>query len=321
MLKTYFISQFQGSNSPPEKVRRKRLARLFFVLPPLLSWPLFGEPGAFPSKDIKSIVIKATRLNLTVKHKRSGFYTVKSSGSLSLRKEKGALIAQSKNFYSKKVWRDGSFKQIPFLEISGPSAPVRVFSFFSQSSFFRWAQPVFISSLKGQIKAVQTKGAWEISLKRGSVDIHRHQGDLTVQGFHLRHFLRSSQGKFNFYINEGLLSAQKSKGKLNFTTDKAKIQLTQFKGSLKGFSQSGAIIAKIQPKTAELSSKEGPIRVSFMGQAPSITAYTEKGQIYGASYLHKQFSGKSTKVSGRIRGSLKKGKASLKSETGNIYIN
>ena len=153
------------------------------------------------------------------------------------------------------------------------------------------------------------------------MNIQQQTGPLSVQGFHVNLSLSSSQGRFQFHINEGRLKVNKSKGELHFITDKADIQLAQFKGSLKGSSQSGAITASIQPDTVDLFAEKSPLRLSFMGQAPTITAYTEKGKIYGARHLHKQFSGNSTKVSGRIRGSVKKGTVSVKTGTGNIYIN
>ena len=298
-----------------------RLLQSLCTLSLLLPLPLLGEQKTLSSKDIKSIVIKAPRLNLKVIKRQTPVYTIKWTGDLSFQNKENELTIQTSSFNSKKSWTVNPSKSPLTLEISGPATPVQLFSFSSKVSFSHWTKPVFISSFKGKIKASNTQGPWEISLKKGSVNIHQHLGSLSVQGFHVNHFLTSSKGQFQFYINEGQLKVKKSEGEVNFTTDKAEIQLTRFKGNLKGFSQSGAIIATVQPETVELFAGESPLRVSFRGWAPRITAYTEKGKIYGARYLYKQFSGKSTKVSGRIKGSPKKGNVSLKTETGSIYIN
>jgi len=304
---------------PYNYLQNKRL-KFVLILSLLLPLLLFGEQKNLPLKDIKSIIIKAPHLNLKIIKRQSPVYTIKWNGDFSFQNKENKLTILTRNFNSKKSWTVSS-KPPPTLQISGPAAPVQLFSFSSNSSFSRWTKSMFISSFKGKIKASNTQGPWKISLKKGSVNIHQHQGSLSVQGFHVNHFLASSKGHFQFYINEGQLKVKKSEGELDFTTDKAEIHLTRFKGNLKGFSQSGAIIATVQPKTVELSTGESPLRVSFMGWAPRITAYTEKGRIYGSRYLYKQFSGKSTKVSGRIKGSPKQGDVSLKTETGNIYIN
>ena len=282
----------------------------FFAL--LTSSFSFGEQKTFSSKELQSIVIKAVHLNLKIKESNTSFYTVKWTGKLSVQNREKSLFVQSDDFNSKKSWKTGTLKTKASLEISGPSLPVRLFAFSSASSFSHWKKPVFISSFKGELKATKTRGPWEISFKKGSVRLHQHQGSLSVQGFHINQILSSSQGSFRFYINEGSLKVKKSKGDLDFTTDKAEIRLTQFKGNLKGFSQSGTVRAVVQPEKMELSSEKSPLHVSFMGQGPKITAYTEKGKIYGARHLHKQFSGKSTQVSGRMRGSVKKGDSLLK---------
>lgn len=281
----------------------------------------FAEQQKIPVQEIRSIVIKALHLDLKVKKNSSKFYTIKWTGNLSLKNTNKILSIQSSNFNSKKLWNSPVPKTLPVLEISGPSLPIQLYSFFSKSDFSHWTKPVFISSFKGHIKASKSKSPWEISLKEGSIHVHQQKGPLSVKGFNVNLSLNSSEGDFQFFLNEGQLRVKKSKGALNFITDKAKIHLTQFKGSLEGSSQSGAVTATIQPETVNLFTDKSPLRISFMGQAPRITAYTEKGKIYGARHLYKQFSGKSTKVSGRVRGSVKKGTVSLKTETGNIYIN
>ena len=296
--------------------------KLFCIFLLLIAYfPAVCEEKKISAQEIKSITIKALHLNFKIKNSRSAVYTIKWTKDLSLKNEERDLTIQAPGFNSKSSWNLKPPKTRPTLEITGPSVPLKIFALSTRSSLSQWTKPVFISSFKGSINGSKNKGHWELSLKEGSVNLHQQEGSLSVKGFHVNNFLTSSKGIFQFHINEGLLQVKKSEGKLNFTTDKAKIKLTQFKGSLKGFSQSGALNATIKPKKVDLFVKESSIRLYFMGQAPKVTAYTEKGKIYGPNYLYKKFSGKSTKVSGQIRGSLKKGEVSLKSNTGNIYIN
>ena len=300
------------------KMRQLKTFFAFFLF--FSSFPLFGEEKTFPAGEIKSIIIKLIHLDLKVTKRKSPHWTIKWSGNLFLQLNEGLLTIESKSFNSKKAWSSKSSKTVT-LEISGPAVPIKSFSLSSHSSFSSWTEPVFISSLKGSVTGSKNEGSWELSLKEGKINIHQHQGPLTIKSFRAHFTLSSSKGDSQFYINEGHLTVKKSEGELNFTTDKAEVKLTQFKGSLKGFSQSGTVTASIQPETVDLFSGEGAIRIHCMGQSPKIIAYTERGKIYGPKYLHKTFSGKSTKVSGRIRGPSKKGTVSLKSDTANIYIN
>ena len=280
---------------------------------------LWGEQKNFPAKEVKSIIIKVPHLNLKITNKNSSLYTIKWTGELSFQNKKNILSFYSKDFYSKKDFE--SPKKPIRMEISGPSANLKLFTFSLQAFFSHWIKPVFISSFKGRLKAIQNKGPWEISLKEGIVNMHKHQGSLTGKAFNVNYFITSCEGNFKFHLNEGILNLKNSRGSLHWTTDKTKIKLTQFKGNITGSSQSGSIQASLQAETVNMTSKEGPIRIHFIGHAPQIKAWTEKGKIYGGRYLHKQFLGKSTKVSGRIKGTIKKGAVSLKSETGNIYLN
>ena len=304
-------------------LKNQKLNPLFYLLLIFFCSPLLGlaEQKTYSSKEIKFLTIKAVHLNLKVKKTNSKLYKIKWTGPFSFQNKNGLLKVESKDFNSKHLWNIKSSKNPLTLEISGPSVPIKIFTFSNNSSFSKWTKPVFLSGFKGNVKAGKNIGPWEITLKEGAINIDKHQGSLSVKGFRLNSFITSSKGSFQFHTNEGELKIKKSQGELNFTTDKGKVRLTQFKGSLKGFSQSGTITAFIQPEKVDLFSRESSIRISFMGQSPRVKAYTERGKIYGPRYFYKQFSGKSIKVSGRIRGSNKKGEVSLKSDTGNIYIN
>ncbi len=293
---------------------------IFFLL--FLCLPLFGEEKTFSAGEIKSITLKVVHLNVKVVKNHTADWTIKWMGDLYFHTEGGLLTIRSRNVSSKKSWRVSSSKPVLTLEISGPSVPIKIFSFFSQSSFSSWTKPVFISSFRGNIKGSKNKGSWNLSLKEGRIDIDRHQGSLSVKGFRVNHLLSSSKGRFQYHINEGQLKVEKTEGLLNFITNKAEVKLKQFEGDLKGSSQSGKITAVIQPENVDIFSGEGAVRFSFVGgYSPQITAYTERGRIYGPKYLYKKFSGKSTKLSGWFRGSKRKGKVFLESNTGNIYIN
>ena len=281
---------------------------------------LFANQKSFPAGEINSIVIKAVHLKLQVRHKSSDNYSIKWTGKISFQLENGVLNLQSDNFNSIKSWKSNKSPS-PTLEISGPSVPVELFSYSSQSFFSLWTKPVFVSSFKGTVKSLNHKAPLNIHLNEGSITINKQKGPLLARGFNIKSSIDSSEGEFRLYLNEGSLNAKKSKGDLHFTTNKAKVKIKQFKGNLKGFSYSGPITAQVEPNTVELLSEKSSLRLSFIKHAPTITAYTEKGKIYGANYLNKQFSGQSIKVTGRMQGQIKKGEVSLKTETGNIYIN
>ena len=301
-------------------LRNRQIKAFFIFFLFLLCFPSLGEEKTFPAQAIKSIVVKTVHLDLKVTKKNSEAWAIKWVGDLSFQLNEGLLTVESNNFNSRKTWRSKSSKTV-ILEISGPSVPVKVFSFSSKNSFASWTEPVFVSGFKGSVTGLKNKGLWELSLREGTVDISGHQGSLSVKGFRVNFNLSMSRGDFQFHINEGQLTVGKSEGKLNFTTNRAGVKLTQFRGSLKGYSQLGEITASINPETVDLFAGEGSIRVNCMGQAPKVRAYTEKGKIYGPRYLYKKFSGKSVELSGRIRGASKKGTVSLRSDTANIYIN
>jgi len=287
------------------------------LLSPSLLWAT--DQKVFKAENFQSILIKVPYLDLKFEHKNSSNYTVEWTGKLSTRVDKNTLLLKSPDFDSIKLW---SKQQKPvILKISGPSRPLQLFSFSSKISSKSWKESVFISSLKGELNATNSQGSWKMSLKEGTVNIYQQKGSLEVQAFQLKSLIKSSEGNFQFYMNEGSLRVKNSKGKAEFITDKANVRLTQFKGSLKGSSQSGNIKASLQADKVELFAKESILQISTFKHAARITAYTESGKIYGSRHFHKQFSGKSTKVTGRVKGSVKKGLISLKTESGNIYIN
>ena len=280
-----------------------------------------GTEKNFPAKDIKALVIQVPSLNLKVKQSNSPFYKLKGSEALDFQIIKERLFIKSKDFSSKKSWSDKNSKKSFNLEISGPSSSLQIFSFLSDISISGWLKPVFISSFKAQIKANNTKGAWQISLKEGKINMTRHKSPLKIKAFQTHLRLVKSEGKFDFQLNEGKITIKNSKGQVNFINDKPKIQLTQFAGTLKGFSRLGAVHASLQANELDVSTEKGVVRLYFIKQGPKVKAYTEEGKIYAPKYFYKKFSGKSSLVSGRIRSDIKKGQAVVKTERGNIYIN
>ena len=286
-----------------------------------ISSPALGNKKTISAKDIKFITILAQRLNLKLQHSNTSNYSLKWTGNLNIQIEKEKLIARSKNFSSKKAWSDKNKAKSIDLTISGPSNNLQIFSMNSSNTISNWTQPVFISSFKSQIKAVNTKGPWQISLKEGAINMAKHKSSLNVKAFQANLKLSHSEGDFAFLLNEGQITVRKSKGSIHFTNDKSKIRLTQFKGSLKGFSRSGAVRASIQADSVDISTEEGNVRLYFVQQGPKVKAYTERGKIYAPRYFYKKFSGKSTRVSGNIKAKINKGSVSVKTDRGNIYLN
>lgn len=307
-----------------EKRQFKRMKKISFVSFCVLFFYCFvsgAKEVNIPVQEVQSLLIKALHLKLTVKKSHSQQYQVSWTGPLSVKNDKGVLTIQDDKFHLKNSWRASSRKPLIKLEIAGPAVPLKIFAFDASASFSYWRDSVFISSFRGTLKGSHNKGFWQIHFKEGVLDLSQQKGSLFVRGFRVKSDLKSSQGDFRFFINEGFLNVNGFKGYLRFITDKAKANLKHLKGSLKGSSQSGDLSVSIKPEKVDLAAEEASVRLYFMGQAPKIKAYTEKGKVYGSNYLYKQFSGKSTTVSGRIRGASKKGEVLVQSHTGNIYIN
>ena len=316
------ISYFSRLNTNRGFNRKRFKIFLLILSGPFCLFPFAkGAEKSWPAKDITKLVIQAPSLNLKVKTSSSPIYNLKGAEGLDFQLEQGKLLIKSQNFSSKQAWSDKKTKKSLNLEISGPSKPLQIVSFSSNISISGWTKPVFISSFKADIKANNTKGAWQISLKKGNINMTQHKSALKVKSLQTRLKLDKSAGSFDFQVNEGKITIKNSKGQVNFTNDKAKIQLTQFTGSFKGFSRSGAVQAGIQANEVDVSTEEGLVRLYFIKQGPLVKAHTEEGKIYAPKYFYKKFSGKSTSVSGRIRSKLKKGQVSVKTERGNIYIN
>ena len=221
----------------------------------------------------------------------------------------------------KKAWEQNNKEEKIHLEISGPSKRLKIFSFSSNISVSNWTQAVFISSFNSEIKSVNTKGAWQITLKTGNINMTKHNSPLKLKAFQANFKLNSGKGDFDFQVNEGRITLTKSSGHMSFMSDKSKIKLTRFKGNLTGFNRLGEIQARIQADNVDVSTKQGPIKLYLWGQGPKIKAYAETGKIYAPKYFYKKFSGKSTLAKGQIRSKITKGSVSAKTEQGNIYIN
>ena len=284
-------------------------------------FPLGAQEIKVPVKEVQSFLIKALHLKLTVKKNVSNQYRIKWTGPLSVKNKGGVLTIQDNHFNLKNSWKNSSERALAKLEITGPALPLKVFALSVNTSFSSWKESVFISSFKGFLKGSHNKGAWNIYFKEGVLNLNQQKGSLFVRGFRINSNLKSGRGDFQFFMNEGSLNVSNFEGHFQFLTDKAKTFLKNLKGSLKGSSQSGDLNVSIKPEKVDLFVEEAATRLYFMGQAPKIKAHTEKGKIYGSKYLYKKFSGKSTTVSGRIKGLSKKGEVFVQSNTGNIYIN
>ena len=302
-------------------MKQLKKSLLIFVFQFFIFSLAVGTEKSFPAKDIKSLIIQVPSLNLKVKHSNSPLYSLKGEEALDFQIVQDKLFIKTKDFSSKKAWSDKTSKKNLNLEIFGPSNDLQIFSFYSNISISNWLKPVFISSFKAQIKANNTKGAWQISLKEGKITMTRHKSPLKLKSFQSQSRLIKSEGNFDFQVNEGKITIKNSKGQVNFITDKAKIQLTQFQGDLKGFSRLGPIQASLQANEVDVSTEEGSVRLYFIKHGPKVKAYTEEGKIYAPRYFYKKFSGKSSLASGRMKSGIKKGKANIKTERGNISIN
>jgi len=291
---------------------------LCWLLCLLLNMPLsYGK--TFLASDIQSIKIKVLRAHISFQHKNTKHLQIEWDQSVKL--INGVLEITDSSYHSKKAWNKIFSQKELSLKIIGPNKPISLFAADVKLNFLKWKQAVFISAHKSQIQGQKTAGLWEVFSKHSNMNLSHHNGSIYFKGFSLkaklRHILKT---KSHFYFNDGSLKFTKSSGDLFFTTDRAKLNLRHFKGNLAGTTQSGSINVSMKPDTqVDVYSKEGEMRFYFQNQGAHLVAYAEKGHIYAPSYMNKKYSGKSLQVTGKLKGEGR-GKVSLKTETGKIYV-
>ena len=275
----------------------------------------------FPAAVTRRVIIRSLGAKVHFKKNSSHDYQVEWQGAASVENKEGDLVIEEAGYHEVKSWGEAGGKPLK-VTVSGPGgAPVSVFAFSVSVHFVRWEAPVFVSSLSGQIQGEGNKGPWRLSLREGALDIKGHSGDVEAKGFRAASNFQSGKGNFRWQFSEGSLRFTEGQGAVDFSTDKGEVRIKKFKGSLKGSSKSGPVRASMEPDQVEVYSSEGTLRFHFMGYGAELVAYSERGKIYAPRRLSRDFSGRAYKVMGRLKGKPKKGKISLKTNTGAIYIN
>ena len=284
-----------------------------------LGLPALAEEKKLDSKLVSKIVIKSKNLKLSLKKTgKKQVHVLSKGGDFDMKLEKGVLKLLSSSFNSKKGEDPG---KTPVLEISGVPKNIEVFSQSLDTDVSSWSESVFIFAQKGSFKSKDSKGDFNLSLKKGNLKLENHEGLLFVQSLNSKIEVLSSKADMKFFLNEGSLRVKKSSGQAEFVTDKARVSFVRFKGDLTGQSQYGSTFASLRPKEkVDLKVEHARLFVNFLGHSARIQALTEKGKIFAPKYMRKRFSGKSTKVKALLKGKSKAVQASLQTLTGNIHI-
>ena len=282
-----------------------------------------GESKNFLASDIQYIKIEVLKMDVSFKKSNSKEIQFDGEGSFSMRLRNGVLEIKDSDYDSKSSWKffSKSSKKVPTLKIKGPSKQVSIFGAFVRADFEKWDSPVFISSHVSEISGTKNSSLWNVFSKKSKINFSDHKGDFNFKGFSLVAKLKNfSETKSQFDFNDGSLKLTKGSGDIFFTTDKAKVSIKDFRGNLVGATRSGFIHVTMRvDQKVEVSSKESEMHFHFKKTGSRFLAYAEKGKIYAPAHMHKEYSGKSLKVTGKMQGPGQ-GKISLKTDTGNIHV-
>ena len=296
--------------------------KIGLILSLFLSCISYGETKTFSAKDIQSIKVEGIKIKVFFKHTNSKNFKIKLDKPFSVKIKKTVLEIKDPSYKNKNSWKSFTFfsKKERTLRITGPSKPVSIFSAHLWVDFSKWKSSVFISSYHSKILGNKNKNSWDVFSKESNLNLNHHEGDINFKGFSLNAVLKNfSKTKSHFYFNDGLLKVAKGSGDIFFTVDRAKIDIKNFTGNLVGTTRSGPVNVSIKTdKIVDVFSQEGEVRFYSKKMGVKFFAYTEKGKIYAPRHMHKEYSGKSIKVTGRMKGK-KQGKTSLRTNTGNIY--
>ncbi len=266
-----------------------------------------AETKAFPAAAVRRIIVRSLGARL-IFQQRPGRHEYKAEwrgGRASVELQSGDLMIEEASYHSETSWDEdspaGSSLEARIFAPAG-AAPVSVFAFSANISFKNWEGPVFVSSLFGKVAGSRTKGPWRLSMRKGELSLSGHQGEADIRGFRLVSRLQGAEGAFRLQFNEGGVKFTEGRGLLGFATDKGEVKIRRFQGSLSGASQSGPVSASFAPERAHVSSSEGILRFYFMGRGARLSAASKRGKIYAPRRLRRDFSGKSQRVTGRLKG-------------------
>ena len=300
--------------------------RLFFnflALLMALSFQIsYANSKNFASKDVKSILVKGINFDITFEDKASKQIKVITNDKIDISLKSGQLEIINSDFYSKRKW--GSNQKTLKIQIKGPSKKVNIHGDQINASFKKWKAKSFLSATKASVTDSQRKGDLNLFIRKGSFKSTGHTtGSVYLNGFVVQADMSNFKNvKTGFYFNSGKLKISKGSGDLSFSTDRAPVSIKRFSGNVNGGSYFAPVQANVKVKNKmNISSKQGNLRIYLSGGVGArVYAYSESGKVYAPKYMHKEYTGKSTKVVGRAKGAKSRARVHLKTDTGLIQV-
>lgn len=288
----------------------------------LFSVSAYAGKQSFLAKKVESINLKGLNIQASFVAKNSSNIVVDiKGGSVSANLKDGLLKIYDPKYKSKGNWE--SFQKVVTVTVVGPSREVNLFASEVQVKFSNWKKDTFLSARKAKVIDKARRGSLNLFIREGEFTSTKHKkGKLQINGFSVKASINEfSDLESVLRFNEGQLKITKGSGSIFFTVDKAPVYIRNFEGNLTGSTQFSSVNATVKVKNKiNISSQKGDLRFYLKGVAAKLTAYTENGKIYAPNYMYKQYSGKSVKVTGRMKGSKKQGHVSLTTDTGTIQV-
>lgn len=305
--------------------------RFFLAILLLFSLPVFGEVRTFSRQEIKTLEIKALNVKVVLNHKDLPQTRKKSKpqqvfkiqgdfSSFSFEQEGQKLKILDSRYHAQDFWESPPPKEVIFT-ITGAGLPLHLYTYKTSVHLNSWKGNVALFSRQASLSGKDTEGFLQLFFKRGELNLENHKGNLSLKGFFVNSYLKNlSEGAFSFQFNEGILKTVESSGHLIFTTGKGKVVVSRMDGIMEGSTQSGSVRASIIPQKIDVSSQEGELRFYLRKTGAFVSAHSELGRVYAPVYMNKEYSGKSLRVTGRMKGASSSANVLLKTNTSNIYV-
>ena len=290
---------------------------LFLCLFPLSPFSSSASQEIIPAQRVKRITVKNFNGKVEFKHSK-GSYKFNLTGNIFLKNRNG-------NVEIKGSWPEDNSNtntSKATLTVSGPSAPLYLFIKRGSVTLTKWKRALFLSAQDAQVVGKDNEGAWSLTLNKGKLNLKNHKGAVRFKGFNSVLSLENIKGDLDFQFNEGSLRAKEIISSSSyFSTHTGSVNIRNFEGKLKGFSQEGKIyLSYFKSKDINIETQAGPIYIISPKRSIKISAYSEKGKVFVPKHFYKKLSGRSQTAKGWLAGSSGRAKALLKTDTGNIYI-
>ena len=235
--------------------------------------------------------------------------------------------------------RTGS--QLPqfHMKVSMPPKPVEVFWAEGEILVDQWNANLSLQMNKGTIqiqkgqgmvKAQLLEGDLQILQRKGSVEAQIFKGQMTAKGIEgslrLDNFgalcrISDHKGPIDIHNHSGKLNLDNIEGGTSFENVSGAISLSQLAGSLEGNFVKGSLTAHLSSlQNINITSQDAAISIDApKDSGAQVRLRSEKGDIWGPSFLHKSRKGLWVERKGRLKGK-QQGSIKIVSKYGNIVL-